>query len=116
MIPHFITSTNVLNLSKLKKSKRNQEGQSLKDALDVFKDKMHLNKGLDKIEIEELWYSELGNGIKGYTEKVDFNDGVLRVRLKSAALREELSYGKEKIIARLNEQLPSPLIEKLILN
>ncbi|MDN6281157.1 MAG: DUF721 domain-containing protein [Psychroflexus sp.] len=98
------------------KTKRNQEGLNMKDALDLFKDKMHLNKGLDKVEIEELWYHELGNGIKNYTEKVDFKDGVLRVRLKSSALREELSYGKEKIIARLNEQLPSPLIEKLILN
>lgn len=98
------------------KNKRNREELSMKDALDLFKDEMHLNKGLDKVEIEELWYSELGNGIKNYTEKVDFNNGTLRVSLKSSALREELSYGKEKIIARLNEQLPNPLITKLVLN
>lgn len=115
MIHLFIILINALNLLKLK-NKRSQEELNMKDALDLFKEKMHLNKGLNKVEIEELWYSELGNGIKNYTERVNFDNGVLRVRLTSSALKEELSYGKEKIIARLNEQLPNPLIKKLILN
>jgi hypothetical protein len=37
------------------------------------------------------------------------------VQLSSSVLREELSYGKEKIINMLNEELGKTIIKKLIL-
>jgi hypothetical protein len=38
------------------------------------------------------------------------------VKLNSSVLREELSYGKEKIIKIINEKMGSELITKLILS
>jgi hypothetical protein len=37
------------------------------------------------------------------------------VNLKSSVLREELSYGKEKIITMINEELGEELVKKLML-
>jgi hypothetical protein len=37
------------------------------------------------------------------------------VQLSSSVLREELSYGKEKIIKMLNEELGKDIVKKLIL-
>lgn len=95
--------------------KRKNEEQSMKALLGAFKKNLNLETGLNKIEVEELWLKELGAGIKNYTEKVSFNKGKLIVKLNSSTLREELSYGTSKIIDRLNEQLPEPIIKELIL-
>jgi hypothetical protein len=40
----------------------------------------------------------------------------LVVNLKSSVLREELSYGKEKILKMMNDELGEPLISKIILS
>jgi hypothetical protein len=37
------------------------------------------------------------------------------VRLTSSALREELSYGKEKIVKMINEEMGSEVVSKLML-
>ncbi|MDX1784359.1 MAG: DciA family protein, partial [Aequorivita vladivostokensis] len=39
----------------------------------------------------------------------------LYVQLSSSVLREELSYGKEKIVKLLNEELGKELIKKVVL-
>ncbi|QSS97465.1 DUF721 domain-containing protein [Psychroflexus sp. ALD_RP9] len=100
---------------KYNDKKRSREEQSMKDLLGAFKKNLKLEKGLNKVEVEELWFKELGSGIKTYTEKVTFTNGKLIVKLSSSTLREELSYGKSKLVARLNEQLQQPLIEQIIL-
>jgi hypothetical protein len=57
----------------------------------------------------------MGNGVNHYTTNVQLKREVLYVDLSSSVLREELSYGKEKIVAMLNEHLGKDLIKKLIL-
>lgn len=103
-------------MSANKPHKRHREEQSLKDVLGAFKKNLNLEKGLNKVEVEDLWYKELGPGIKNYTKSVRFNNGTLIVKLSSSTLRQELSYGKSKIILRLNEQLPQPIIERIVLS
>jgi len=57
----------------------------------------------------------MGNGVNNYTTAIKLVRDVLYVQLSSSVLREELSYGKEKIIAMLNEALGKDLIKKLVL-
>ena len=96
-------------------SKRHNEHMSLSDALKDFVQLNNLQKGLDKIEVQELWVKLMGNGVNSYTTSVQLNNDTLYVQLSSSALREELSYGKEKIIAMLNEALGKEVIKKLVL-
>ncbi|WP_019038549.1 DUF721 domain-containing protein [Psychroflexus tropicus] len=97
------------------KNKRANEEQSMKDLMDMFKQKHRLSPGLNKVDVENAWMTQLGPAIKNYTESIRFKNNTLTVHLSSSTLREELSYNKEKIIKRLNESIGKQLISKLIL-
>ncbi|SVA61611.1 uncharacterized protein METZ01_LOCUS114465 [marine metagenome] len=55
------------------------------------------------------------NGVANYTTDINLKNGTLYIKLKSSVLREELSYGKEKIVKLLNEKLKKDLIKKIVL-
>ena len=74
-----------------------------------------LEDGLENIEVNNLWYETMKNGVANYTTDLNLINGTLYIKLKSSALREELSYGKEKIIKLLNEKLKKDLIKKIVL-
>ena len=74
-----------------------------------------LEDGLENIEVNNLWYETMKNGVANYTTDLTLKNGTLYIKLKSSALREELSYGKEKIIKLLNEKLKKDLIKKIVL-
>jgi hypothetical protein len=57
----------------------------------------------------------MGNGVNNYTTEIQLKGSVLYVALSSAVLREELGYGKDKIIKMINEELRKDLITNLIL-
>jgi len=96
-------------------SKRKREPNSLGEVLKEFISKSNLEKGINKISAEEAWHHIMGAAISKYTQNVLLQRDTLYVSLSSSVLREELSYGKEKIIKLLNEELDEPLIQKLVL-
>ncbi|HET8838713.1 MAG TPA: DUF721 domain-containing protein [Flavobacteriaceae bacterium] len=96
-------------------AKRNNENISIGEALKEFVSENKLQKGLDKVNVKEVWNSEMGAPIAKYTTAIKLDRNTLYVQLSSSVLREELSYGKEKIIAMLNEKLGKELVKKLVL-
>jgi hypothetical protein len=96
-------------------AKRSGEYHSLGDALKDFINENSLEKGLEKINARDAWVKLMGNGVNNYTTDVQLRDDTLYVSLNSSVLREELSYGKEKIIRMLNEELGTEVIKKIIL-
>jgi hypothetical protein len=96
-------------------AKRNNENMSISDALKEFVETNRLEKGLDKVNVADAWAKLMGNGVNNYTTAIKLERDTLYVQLSSSVLREELSYGKEKIITMLNEELGKSLVKKLIL-
>lgn len=96
-------------------AKRNNDHISIADALKEFVETNNLEKGLDKVNVVDAWGKLMGNGVNHYTTAVQLERNTLYVQLSSSVLREELSYGKEKIIVMLNEELGKDIIKKLIL-
>lgn len=96
-------------------SKTRYEFSSLEDLMKVVIKKNNLTKGLQKMNAREAWEKMMGKGVASYTESVQLQNKTLVVKLKSSVLREELSYGKEKIIKMLNEELGEELIVKVML-
>jgi len=88
---------------------------SIGDVLKQFIEKNKLQSGMDKIEVEDAWKSLMGNGVNSYTKEVVLKGTTLYVSLTSAVLREELSYGKQKIIKMINEELGKEVIKDVIL-
>ncbi|APU69372.1 MAG: DUF721 domain-containing protein [Christiangramia sp.] len=96
--------------------RRNNEEMKLSDLLKTFVDENKLDKkGLDQVKIRDIWNSQMGPAIEKYTTNIKLKNEVLYVQLSSSVLREELSYGKEKIIRILNEEMGKELIHKLVL-
>lgn len=96
-------------------AKRHTEHLSISDALKEFVETNKLQSGLDKINVADAWANLMGNGVNNYTTAVKLERQTLYVQLSSSVLREELSYGKDKIISMLNEALGKELIKKLVL-
>jgi hypothetical protein len=96
-------------------AKRNNQNISISDALKEFVESNKLEKGLDKVNVEDAWVRLMGNGVNNYTTAVKLERDTLYIQLSSSVLREELSYGKQKIIAMLNEELGKEIIKKLVL-
>lgn len=96
-------------------AKRNNEHLPISDIIREFVDANHLQSGLDKVNVQDAWAQMMGNGVNNYTTAVQLERDTLYVQLSSSVLREELSYGKEKIISMLNESIGKEVIKKLVL-
>ncbi len=96
-------------------AKRHNEHISIQDALKEFVETNKLEKGLDKVNVADAWANLMGNGVNNYTTSVNLERHTLYVQLTSSVLREELSYGKQKIIDMLNEELGKEIIKKLVI-
>lgn len=75
----------------------------------------NLSKGMQKLKVEEAWEKLMGRGVTSYTESVQLQNKTLIIRLTSSVLREELSYGKDKIIEMLNDEMGEQVVHKLML-
>lgn len=96
-------------------SKRENDNLSMKEALSAFIQKNKLEKGMDKVEAREAWARLMGNGVNNYTTDIELRNDTLFISLSSSVLREELSLGKTKIIAMINEEIGKDLVKKLVL-
>ena len=96
-------------------AKRLSNESLISDVLKVFIENNKLQPGMDKIYVEKAWKDLMGNGVNTYTKEIILKGTTLYVTLSSAVLREELSYGKQKIIVMLNEELRKDVVKELVL-
>lgn len=95
--------------------KRLREESSIQDVLKVIIQGNNLEAGIDNIDVRQAWINLLGPGIASYTTDVFLRRETLYVALTSPVVREELSYGKEKIIRMINEDLKREVIKDIVL-
>ena len=88
---------------------------SIGDVLKEFIEKNKLQEGMDKIDVAAAWKTLMGNGVNRYTKEVVLKGTTLYVYLTSAVVREELSYGKQKIIKMINDEIRKEVIKEVIL-
>ena len=85
---------------------------------DVLKEIISANKlqpGMDQVAVRDAWKNLMGNGVNNYTRNVMLKGSTLYVELTSAVLREELSYGKDKIIKMINDELGRDVVKEVVL-
>lgn len=95
-------------------AKRFNEESPIADVLKQFIQENKLQAGMDKIDVRDAWKNLMGNGVNNYTTEILLKGSTLYVALSSAVLREELSYGKQKIIKMINEELRKEIVKELI--
>ncbi len=94
-------------------AKRFTDSKSIKDLMGAFIKENNLTKGFAQIRVKEAWQQVMGNGVQSYTTSIKLQNTVLVIHLSSSVLREELSYGTDKIIKMMNEALSETLITKV---
>jgi len=97
-------------------SKDNPHNQyTLKEALKAMIEQYRLKGQLNQKRVQTAWARLMGPSITGYTREVKMYRKKLYISVNSAPLRQELSYGKEKIRRMLNEELGEEYIEEVII-
>ncbi len=88
---------------------------SLKDALKEMLEVYRLKAKLNQTKINAVWIKLMGTSINKYTREIKLRRIKLYITIESASLRQELSFGKEKIIKIINEELGENYIEDVII-
>ena len=57
----------------------------------------------------------MGVNVNSYTTEIHLKNKTLYVSLSSSVLRQELSYGKQKIIDLINDEIGTKIINKIVL-
>lgn len=96
-------------------AKRLNEENTLSDVLKEFVTTYKLHDGIVKVDVKTAWFKLMGNGVVNYTEEVVLKNNTLYVKLTSAVLRDELAYGKEKIIKMINQEIGEEVVKALVL-
>lgn len=88
---------------------------SIGDAIKAFLKKSRLKKGIQALQIEQIWETMMGKTIAKYTDKIQIINHTLFIHTNVGPLRQELMYQKEKIIERVNEALGEKVIKEVII-
>ena len=67
-------------------------------------------KGLDAVHVLNTWRQMLGPTMVRYSEGETFENGALRVRIKSSVLRNDLFMQRTELIQKLNIQLGRQIV------
>jgi predicted nucleic acid-binding Zn ribbon protein len=89
--------------------------QSLGNAIREFLHSYHLEDKLNETKVIQSWGKVVGPMVEKHTHGLYIRNRILFVKVESAALRQELSYSRSKIIAALNKEVKSEVIEDLVL-
>jgi Dna[CI] antecedent, DciA len=84
----------------------------------ILKEIITINKlgsGMDAVDVKTAWKNLMGTGVNHYTKNVLLKNNTLYVELSSSVLREELSFGKEKIIKLINDELRREVVKNVVL-
>jgi len=76
----------------------------------------HLDEKLLQKQLILSWEKVMGKMVANHTRKLTIRKKILYVRIDSAALRNELSFSREKIKKALNGEVKAEVIEDVIIH
>lgn len=85
----------------------------LKDAIEAFLKENKLDTKINETRLIGAWEEVTGKLIARHTIDIYVKNRVLFVKVDAAALREELSYQKSKLLAKLNKSAGVDVIEDI---
>ena len=74
-----------------------------------------LSAKLDELDALDAWEKILGKNLLKFVVEQRLYKGKLYVKLKSAPLKNELSYKKSELIEKINQKIGKEIIKEIIL-
>jgi hypothetical protein len=90
---------------------RSDKTLSLTDSLMNFLRGTELEKSVLEVQVEEVWPQVMGETVSKLTRSVELKDGVLFVRLNSAALKAQLFENRFDLVRKLNDALGAEAVK-----
>ncbi len=90
--------------------------QSLGSAIREFFKAYHLEDKLNETRLIRSWETVVGKVIAKHTKELKIRNRILFVKIDSSALKNELSYQKEKILNALNGEVEAKVIDDIVFN
>jgi len=89
--------------------------QKIKDVLAEMYNSRRLKPKLDQLKVKSIWEKMMGPSINKYTREVSLRKGKLLVQIDSAPLKQELNFGKDKIIKMMNEEIGEDVVKAVVI-
>jgi predicted nucleic acid-binding Zn ribbon protein len=89
--------------------------QTLGDAIREFLHSYHLEDKLNETKVIQSWGRIVGPMVEKHTHGLYIRNRILFVKVDSAALRQELSFSRSKLVGALNDEVKSNVIEDIVL-
>lgn len=96
------------------KKNRLKQANSIKSIIQKVISNKFFGDGLRKVFIKKIWLNVMGKNVSQYTENIYIKNNTLFLKINSSALKQELSYGKDKIIDNFNNEIGSDEIKKIV--
>ena len=93
---------------------RFKESYSVRSIIQKISYNKLLSGGLGKVFLNKVWSNVIGKNVSQYTENIYIKNNTLFLKINSSVLKQELSYGKDKIIENFNKEVGSNEIKKII--
>ncbi len=88
---------------------------SLQEAMQAMLQQYRLEPQLKETRVKMLWEKLMGKTISTYTSNIQVRKNVLYLTILSAPLKQELSYGKDKIKSLLNDEIGEEFIKEVVI-
>jgi hypothetical protein len=92
-----------------------QEDRTVDYFMERFFKRYELTETASEMCVERIYRALVGDTISRLTLKISYKKGTLRLRLASAALRQEITFRKERLRQAINDQLGSEEVQKIVL-
>ena len=94
---------------------RRSEPISLSEGFKGVFSEYKIEEKLDIVEIRNRWSEIMGGAISNKTASINLNNGVLRIKITSSVLLQELTFAKYKMVKHMNTALKKDIIKEVIL-
>ncbi len=94
---------------------RESNDETLKDALQRLSNDRQFKTKLRQAKIRDLWPQIMGQTIANYTGEIFIRKEILYLTITSSSLKQELTYGKDKIVKILNEELGEAYLKDVVI-
>ena len=95
----------IKNLNNLSLFTKKYNDQPISEVLKELVQQNNWKAKLYQNRVKEIWLLHMGKTISSYTKEIRLSRRKLFIRIESAALRQELTMNKAKIIELMNNEL-----------
>lgn len=87
---------------------------SIGEALNLLLDKSKWKHKVHELRMQQEWEQIVGKTIAKYTRNVVLSGDILTIYTDVAALKQELYFGKQQLITRINEHFGEKVVADVV--